>query len=385
MNKKNNQTAPTSKQVRYVDTMHALIDTVPDAMIVINTTGEIISFSQGAEKMFGYREAELVGKNVSLLMPSPDREAHDSYLRNYITTGVRRIIGTGRIISAVRHNGDVFPAKLSVGEMFVGDTRMFTGFIRDLSEQREAEQRIYSLQAELAHVSRITSLGTFASSLAHELNQPLTSVANYIDAARDLLGDPTTENIDMVRGALAECSTEAIRAGRIIHRLREFIVRGNATPEIASLSKIVHDATALALVNGDGKGVDFSTHLDPACDTVLAVPVQIQQVLVNLLRNALEAMEDSEFKRIVIASEPAGPKKVSVSVSDSGPGLEPQVAERLFHPFISTKPTGMGLGLSICHTIVTAHGGRIGAEPSDLGGTIFRFTLDRASLEETDG
>ncbi|MXP48269.1 PAS domain S-box protein [Altererythrobacter luteolus] len=364
--------------------MHALIDTVPDAMIVINSTGEIISFSQGAEKMFGYQEAELVGKNVSLLMPSPDREAHDGYLRHYITTGERRIIGTGRIISAIRHTGEVFPAKLSVGEMFVGEIRMFTGFIRDLSEQRETEQRIYSLQAELAHVSRITSLGTFASSLAHELNQPLTSVANYIDAAKDLLADPTTENIDMVRGALVECSTEAIRAGRIIHRLREFIVRGNARPEIASLSKIVREATALALVNGDGKGVDFSTRLDPACDTVLAVPVQIQQVLVNLLRNALEAMEDSEFKRIVIASEPSGLKKVTVSVSDSGPGLEPQVAERLFHPFISTKPTGMGLGLSICHTIVTAHGGRIGAEPSELGGTIFRFTLDRASVEESD-
>ncbi len=368
-----------------INNLHALIDTVPDAMVVIDNKGAIISFSKGAEKMFGYNEAEVVGENVSMLMPSPDREAHDGYIRHYLETGERRVIGIGRVTTARRRDGGTFPINLSVGELIIGDDHLFTGFIRDMSEQRETERQLHILQAELAHVSRITSMGTLANSLAHELNQPLTAVANYVEAAKDLLDQPSAENIAMVREALTECAAEAIRAGKIIYRLREFIMRGDTVREIASMSRLVKEATALALVNGDGRDVDFSSRLDPSCDSVLVVPVQIQQVLVNLIRNALEAMTDSRTKRITITSRPVDGSKVCVSVSDSGPGLEPHIAERLFHPFISTKASGMGLGLSICHTIINAHGGKIGAEPSDMGGTTFNFTLSSAEVDEEDG
>ncbi|MXP13197.1 PAS domain S-box protein [Altererythrobacter confluentis] len=367
-----------------ISSIHALIDTVPDAMIVIDSRSSIVSFSKGAEKMFGYDETEVLGENVRILMPPPDREAHDGYIHDYLATGIRKIIGIGRVTTARRSDGTTFPITLSVGEMVIGNSRLFTGFIRDMSEQRETERQLHVLQAELAHVSRITSMGTLANSLAHELNQPLTAVANYVEAAKDLLDDPTAGHLALVRDALSECAAEALRAGTIIHRLREFIMRGDTVREIASLSRLVREATALALVNGDGRDVDFSSQLDPSCDLVLVVPVQIQQVLVNLIRNALEAMADSATKRIIISSEAIEGGKVSVCVSDSGPGLDPHIAERLFHPFMSTKASGMGLGLSICHTIINAHGGKIGARPSDMGGTVFTFTLASANMEDAD-
>lgn len=364
--------------------LHALIDTVPDAMIVIDASGRIVSFSKGAERMFDYREDEVLGENVSILMPSPDRERHDNYIARYRETGEKRIIGIGRVTTARHRDGATFPISLSVGEVTIGSDQVFTGFIRDLTESRETERQLHTLQAELAHVSRISSMGTLATSIAHELNQPLTAVANYVEAASDLLKDPSPENLVTIKDALDECRTEVVRAGQIIRRLRDFISRGETTRHIASLSRLVKEASALALMNGDGRSVEFETRLDPERDDVLVDPVQIQQVLVNLIRNALEAMEASSVKRLVIASGPGGEGMVEVSVSDSGPGLDRHVVERLFHPFVSTKESGMGLGLSICHTIINAHGGRIRAQPSELGGTQFSFTLMDGRMEEPD-
>nr|WP_137678690.1 PAS domain-containing sensor histidine kinase [Parerythrobacter lutipelagi] len=363
-----------------IERLHALIDMIPDAMVIIDKRGTIKAFSKGAEHMFGYSEKQVLGENVSVLMPSPDREAHDGYISHYLRTGEKRMIGTRRITTARRRNGNTFPIELSVGEMPVSGKRHFSGFIRDLTDSKQKEQTLQALQADLAHVSRISSMGGMANSIAHELNQPLTGITNYSAAAIDLLEDASASHIDDVRHALTECRKEALRAGDIIRKLREFIAHGDTTLEIADLRRLVNSATALALVNGDGRDVDFASQFDPRCENVLAVPVQIQQVLVNLIRNALEAMHETASKRIRVSSsyEPRG--MVRVTVSDSGPGLDPHIAERLFHPFISTKASGMGLGLSICHTIINAHGGRIEAGPSELGGTDFSFTLKSAEL-----
>lgn len=361
--------------------LHALIDTVPDAMVVIDGDGAIMSFSKGAERMFGYAETEILGENVSVLMPSPDREQHDSYLRNYSRTGEKRIIGIGRVTTARRRDGSTFPIDLAVGEVMLREERVFAGFIRDLTESRETERLLHNLQGELAHASRITSMGTLATSIAHELNQPLTAVTNYVQAARDLLADLTPENVALVREALEETATEALRAGQIVHRLRDFVSRGETTREIASLHRMVTETTALALLDVNVRNTDFSTRLDPACDAVLVDPVQVQQVLLNLMRNAHDAMADMPVKQMLVASAPAPGGMVRVTVSDSGPGISPEIAGRLFQPFLSTKDSGMGLGLSICHTIVTSHGGKIWAEPSELGGTSFHFTLMSADTE----
>jgi two-component system sensor kinase FixL len=364
-----------------IEDLHALIDTVPDAMVVIDAAGLIMSFSKGAERMFGYSEAEILGENVSMLMPSPDREQHDGYLRHYRETGEKRIIGIGRVTTARRRDGSTFPIDLAVGEVMLRETRVFAGFIRDLTDSRETERLLHNLQGELAHATRITSMGTLATSIAHELNQPLTAVTNYVQAARDLLTDLTPENVELVREALQESATEALRAGQIVHRLRDFVSRGETTREIASLHRMVTETTALALLDVNVRNTDFSTRLDPAYDAVLVDPVQVQQVLLNLMRNALDAMAEMPVKQLVVTSAPEDGGMVRITVSDSGPGLSPEIAGRLFQPFVSTKDSGMGLGLSICHTIVTSHGGRIWAEPSALGGTSFHFTLMSADPE----
>jgi two-component system sensor kinase FixL len=362
--------------------LRSILETIPDAMIVIDERGWILSFSAAAEKMFGYSESEIVGENVSSLMPSPDRERHDSYLDRYLTTGERRIIGIGRITTARHRNGTTFPIDLHIGEARIGDDRVFTGFIRDLTERQQTEHRVHDLQAELAHVSRVTAMGTLATSIAHELNQPLTAIANYVETARDLLEEPSAETVEIVREALAECAAQSVRAGQIVRRLRDFISRGESETRIESLSRLLNEASALALVGAGERGVEVQVKLDPKADKVLVDRIQVQQVLLNLMRNAIEAMEESRVRRLRVSSQGLDEGEVRVTIEDSGPGLPAEVAEHLFEPFVSTKSKGMGLGLSICHTIIHGHGGRIWAEPSKLGGTAFHFTLTDASGDE---
>ena len=362
--------------------LRSILDTVPDAMVVIDEAGRIVSFSAAAEKMFGYGESELLGENVSTLMPSPDRERHDDYLRRYYETGKRKIIGIGRVTTARRRDGSIFPIDLHIGEAQLGKERVFTGFIHDLSERQETERQLHQLQSELAHVSRVTTMGTLATSIAHELNQPLTAIANYSETARDLLDDPTPETIEVVKDALTGCAEQSVRAGQIVRRLRDFISGGHPERRVESLSRLINDASAMALVSARERGVEVEISLDRDRDSVFVDRIQIQQVLFNLMRNAIEAMEGSRTKILEIRSAGGGTGFVRVSVSDSGPGLDREVAGRLFQPFVSTKPSGMGLGLSICQTIVRGHEGRIWAEPSRLGGTMFNFTLVDAGAED---
>jgi len=366
------------------ESLHALIDTVPDAMVVIDDTGAIRYFSKGAETMFGYAESEVLGEDASLLMPSPDRERHGGFIDRYLMTGEKRIIGSGRATTARHRDGSTFPINISIGELKVDGTMAFVAFIRDLTESRQTQRELHSLQSELAHVSRISSMGSLATSLTHELNQPLTAVANYANSARDLLKNPCEENIALAQEAMDECAHQALQAGQIVHRMRDFVSRGESERKSASLQRLIQEASALSLMDGDGEGVDFETSLDPDLDNVLVDPIQIQQVVLNLLRNALEAMIGTPHKQLRATSRAFGEDATSrrfgenfvqITISDSGPGIEPRIADRLFHPFNSSKSTGMGVGLSICHSIIAAHGGKIWVEPSELGGTSFHFTV----------
>ena len=359
--------------------LQSILATVPDAMIVIDDHGTIISFSTAAETTFGYSEAELVGKNVRELMPTPDRERHDGHMHNYISTGVRKIIGIGRVTVGQRRNGTTFPMHLSVGEAQTAHSRVFTGFIRDLTQRQETNKRLEELQAELAHVSRVSAMGTMATSLAHELNQPLTAVANYVEAARDMLEEPTSENIAVIRDALDDAAKQSVRAGQIVRRLRDFIARGETDKRIESLRSLIAEANALALIGVKELGVDVKVTIDPNIDTVLVDRIQIQQVLVNLIRNAVESLSEGQDRRLEIDAVRLDPEIVQVSVIDSGAGLDAEVASRLFQPFVSTKSDGMGLGLSICQTIIEAHGGKIWLDQDAGGRTAFRFTLVAAS------
>jgi len=362
--------------------LRSILDTIPDAMIVIDSRGRIISFSAAAERMFGYKEAELIGENISALMPSPDRERHDEYICRYLETGKGKIIGIGRVTTARHRDGTIFPIDLHVGETRIGDERVFTGFIRDLTERQQAELRVHELQAELAHVSRVTAMGTLAASIAHELNQPLTAIANYAETAVDLLAQPDAETIAIVREAMRDCAAQAIRAGQIVRHLREFISRGETEKRIENLPRVINEASALALVGTRDRPIEVEMKLARDAQRVLIDRIQTQQVIVNLVRNAVEAMADSPVRHLRISSRRVEGGLVQVSVEDSGPGIDAETAARLFEPFVSSKDSGMGLGLSICHTIVASHGGRLWTEPSRLGGAAFHFTLIDASGDE---
>jgi two-component system, LuxR family, sensor kinase FixL len=363
--------------------LRSILDTVPDAMVVIDEHGAILWFSVAAERMFGYRAADAVGRNVNMLMPSPDRDLHDSYLLRYRNTGEKRILGHPRIVNGRRADGHEFPIELSIGEAVSEGHRVFTGFIRDLSEQQLAELRLQELQSELIHVSRVSAMGTMASTLAHELNQPLTAIANYMEAARELLEMPGEEYREMVKEAMYESGREALRAGSIVRRLRDFVSSGDVEKHVEDLPHLIEESGRLALINAREKGVSVTYDLDPKAIRVLVDRVQIQQVLVNLLRNAVEAMEAVEQRALSISTRPDDKGLVRVSVADTGPGLAPAVQAKLFQAFTTTKETGMGLGLSICRTIIESHGGRIWAESEPGAGTTFHFTIIGADTEES--
>ncbi|MBV8413352.1 MAG: PAS domain S-box protein, partial [Alphaproteobacteria bacterium] len=270
--------------------LRSIMRTVPDAMLIIDERGLIESLSATAEHLFGYTMEEIAGRNVSLLMPSPYREQHDAYLKRYLSTGERRIIGIGRIVVGQRKDGTTFPIHLTVGELRSADKHYFTGFIRDLTDQQLTESRLKELQSEVTHMSRYTALGEMASTLAHEINQPLTAISNYLKGSQRLLDRIEDKSAPVLRDALGKAADQAIRAGHIIRRLREFVARGESDRRIESLPKLIEDASTLALMGARENGIAVSFRLDPKAGLVLADRIQIQQVLVNLIRNAIEVM-----------------------------------------------------------------------------------------------
>ena len=359
--------------------LQSVLDTVPEAMVVIDERGLMRSFSTTAERLFGWSAAEVIGKNVSVLMPAPYRQEHDGYLNRYRTTGERRIIGIGRIVVGERKDGSTFPMELAVGEAKVGKDRFFTGFVRDLTEHRSQERRMQELQSELVHVSRLTAMGEMASSLAHELNQPLSAITSYLRGAATLL---KAEQVDKsrIREALDRSADQALRAGDIIKRLREFVAKGETEQSIENPATLLEEAAALALVGAREQGVRVSLRCNRDLPDIVVDKIQIQQVALNLIRNAIEAMETAVRRELTIEVV----RKDSFaffSVADTGTGIAPEIAQHLFQPFVTSKANGMGVGLSICRTIIEAHGGRINARANDGGGTVFEFTLPFAEPE----
>ncbi|WP_298225506.1 PAS domain S-box protein [Acidocella sp.] len=358
--------------------LKSILDTVPDAMVVIDATGAIESFSSAAERLFGYKADEVTGRNVSMLMPSPYREQHDSYLARYLATGEKRIIGSSRVVIGLRRDGSTFPMELYIGETTAPGRRTFTGFVRDLTERQETQARLHELQVELAHMSRFTAMGEMASTLAHELNQPLTAVATYLNGCRRLLEHGSESNLAVLRDGVERAAEQALRAGQIIRHLREFVARGETEKRAENLPKLIEEASALALIGARESSVRVIFAFAPDCPAVVADKVQVQQVLLNLIRNAMEAMTDSTTRELRIATRPVPEALVQVSVTDTGGGIAPDILAQLFRPFVTSKAQGMGVGLSVSRTIIEAHGGRLWAEPNPAGGTIFSFTLRAA-------
>lgn len=248
------------------------------------------------------------------------------------------------------------------------------GTLEDIDERRQSAERISRLEADLHHLSRVSAMGTMASTLAHELNQPLTAVANFVRVADRLVA---SSGVDIPHlGEAMEGAVEAtMRAAGIIRGLRELVTRGDLQRRRVEVQPMVREAHRIALTHAPSCDIETRFHFDPAIDTVMVDPLQIQQVLVNLMRNAIQAMERTFVRRLTIGVAPDGDGECQITVRDTGTGIDPAVADNLFAPFSSTKQDGMGIGLAISRTIVEAHGGQIVAEPQAAGGTLFRLTL----------
>ena len=361
--------------------LDTVIATIPDAIIVIDETGIVQSFSAVAVRMFGFEADEVVGRNISMLMPPPYRDAHDGYLARYLETGEKRIIGSGRLVMGLRSNGTSFPMELYIGEMRLDDRRLFLGAVRDISSRQSVERRVQDLQAALLEAARLSTLGEMSSALAHELNQPLSAIMNYLDAGRHLLHAAGAELPPRALEMFEKAAGQAQRAGEVIQHMRQLARKGETDRVMADINVVVQDGAALASIGISRGSSALNFELSGALPTVLIDATQVQQVVVNLVRNSLEALEATPDGKVTVTTEPDGPDFVRVRIIDNGPGLAPEVAARLFQPFVTTKRNGTGIGLPICKTIVEGHGGRIAAVAADGGGACFTFTVPVAPTE----
>lgn len=359
--------------------LRVILETSPAAMIVIDADGIIRGFGKSAQKLFGYSEEAALGRNVSMLMAPPHAALHDQHLKRYQRTGERRMMGFTRVENACDCNGHVFPVEITLGEAQSDGETYYVGFLRDVGEQLADRRQLRNILDELAHASRVSAMGAFATAIAHELNQPLTAIANYSEGVRDILARRTDladrENLVEI---LDNCSKQAVRAGQLIHRLRDFVRGGQPRIELVEAADLVNNSLTLAMINGFRRKVKLDTVIPHGLPLVAVDPVQAQQVMFNLIRNAFEAMrvDDSHGGDLRIEVRLHDQSHIEFIIEDSGPGIDPEVADRLFESFVTTKGGGMGVGLSICKQIVESYGGAIWATRSPrLGGAAFHFTL----------
>ena len=361
-----------------------VVEAAPNAIDMIIRAGEIVMVNAQAERIFGYPRAELLGQPVEILVPDRFRNHHRGLRAAFSADPLPRPMGAGRDLFGRKKDGSEFPVEIGLSSIETDEGPMVLSAILDITERKAAEQalrdsehRLQGLHAELLHVSRLSSMGQMAAMLAHELNQPLTAIGNYMEAAGALLDRGDDPPLARIRTAVERTGEQAIRAGQIIQRLRQFMSRGDGEKRIEAISPLVKEAAELALVGTKHRGLGITIDDELGQVGVIVDKIQIQQVLLNLLRNAAEAIADQERREIALRTQMLD-NNVQISVVDNGPGLPEEVRARLFQPFVSTKKTGMGLGLSICHSIVVAHGGRLWAEANPESGTIFCLTLPMA-------
>lgn len=361
-----------------------LLDAAVDGIVIIDHAGHIVAFNRAAEGLFGYRARELLGRNVSVLMTAEDRAAHDAHLATYLATRTPHIIGKGREVSAQRKDGSVFPAFLSVGALQDTEPPRFVGFVQDITLRQQSEQQARRLQERLFHVSRLATMGEMASGIAHQLNQPLTAIANYAQACDRLLARRAAD-YEEIRGALREITGQALHAGDIIRRLRALTRHQDGEPVATDINMLITDLTSL--VQSDARSHDVQYRLELAEDLPLVKVqrAQIQRVVLNLVHNAIEALAGTSGlpREVVVRTCRAAEGEVEVAVCDSGPGVHPAVAAALFDPFHTSKPGGTGLGLAISRTIMRNHHGTLEYQPNVPAGACFTMRLPLQRGDET--
>jgi two-component system sensor kinase FixL len=352
--------------------LNAIVDTAMEAIVSIDRDGRILSVNPAAQEMFGLAADEMLGRNVSLMMPDHYRSGHDSYIAAYLNGGEKNIIGKRRKVEGRRKDGAVFPLELTVSEATFNNELLFVGFMRDLSPIEEEKRRVNVLRDELFHVSRLNDMGEVVAGLAHEVGQPIAAILNYSAAHRramSLTGEPPEPDV------VAKIEAQARRAGEILKRLRGFIEKRPTEWRVEAIQDLIDDALELAILHSRAHILRPPPDPEEAGLRVRVDRILIGQVLVNLLRNADEAVVDEPDPQIWIETAYVAPETLRVSVADNGAGVDPETVAELFSPFFSTKQLGMGVGLSIGKAIVESHGGAISYRANTPRGSIFEFTL----------
>ncbi len=363
---------------------NAILDTVVDAIIIIDQDGIIDTFNQAAVEMFGYQADEIIGQFVTKLMPEPHRSRHEMYIERYIATGNKKIIGIGRELEAVDKAGNKIPIHLAVSEIHLDGQRRFTGIIRDLSEQRANREALEEHRQRLAHVDRLSSMGEMTASIAHEINQPLTAISMYAQAGIKLIERGNTD-LKKLQNALDKLNTQSLRAGAIIERIQRFARAQEPQREMMDVNELVIDLVKLTETDARLHDIELVLELDEALPARFGDPIQIQQVALNLIRNAIDAMNEihcANGRSITIRTRLAPQDLVVVSVSDLGPGVTEEQSDLVFTPFHTTKKDGMGMGLAICRSIIAEHGGSIDFYNNEHAGATFFFNLPEVSPDE---
>ena len=360
----------------------SVLDTAVDGIVVMNEQARILLFNSACERLFGRVAADVVGRNVSVIMPPDYAAEHDGYVAHYLATGERRIIGIGREVRGQHSDGTVFPVELSVGEAHTPDGRQFIGILRDLRPRKQVEERLNQLQAQLVHMARVNAMDEMGAAIAHELNQPLTAVMLYLQAvARRLKSGPAADDA-VTLDVLARAVKEAERAGSIIQHMRQFVEKREPDRRVVDVVGLIEETLELTMLGASIGDVDIRRDVEADLPPVDVDPVQIQQVLANLIRNALEAVRACDERWIGVALRRAG-DRIVVAISDSGPGIPKETVRGLFKAFATTKKTGLGLGLAISRTIAQNHGGDLVVDGGGGGrGATFTLTLPTRQPEK---
>ncbi|HKF41786.1 MAG TPA: PAS domain S-box protein [Thermoanaerobaculia bacterium] len=356
-----------------------VVEASPSAMVMVDGEGRIALVNTQTEAVFGYRREELLGRSVETLIPERFHSRHLFDRKAYLGAPTSRAMGAGRELFGRRKDGREVPVEVGLNPIHSQEGVFALASIIDISERQRAEQELNRQRSELAHLSRVTMLGELSGSLAHELNQPLSAILTNAQAARRFLAR-SPANLDEVSQILGDIVEQDKRAGEVIRRLRLLLTKGQVHPQPLDLDDAILEA--LRLVRSDllDQGVVVNTDFTPAASSVRGDRIQIQQVVLNLVRNGCDAMAGLERSRRLLTISTAGDGAgfVQVSVSDHGTGIPADHLPRLFEPFFTSKPEGMGLGLAVCRSIVEAHSGRLWAENLPAGGARFHFTLPAA-------
>jgi two-component system, LuxR family, sensor kinase FixL len=353
----------------------SIVESSEDAIVGKTLDGVVTAWNSAAELMFGYRAEEMIGRPIRLLLP-PDRMGEETMILDRLRRGERlRHFETIRL----RKDGSEVAVSLTVSPILdtsgaiIGASKI----VRDISAEKQSQSRIQELQSELAHVARLSTMGQMASAIAHELNQPLTAVGNYVGALGRVLAD-TNAGPDRARDIVERIRQQTTRAGEVIRRLRDHVAKRRTTRRLEDVNAVVSEAVELGLVGMRHRGVRVTVALDPDVGSAMIDSIQIGQVIINLVRNAVEAMEESATRELTVSTH-AQPGAMEIAVADTGPGIAPEIAERLFQPFVTSKAAGLGLGLSICRELVEAHEGQLSVSSVPTGGTRFVIRLPTAA------